>query len=111
MRTLKMILMKRHGFWAVPFLGLLIAGCAGKKGTEPQPTFSDLAPAAKAPIKPVFQQVTNQENAVVARPGDSLYTLGPGDRIEVEMIGRPNSRAETFVGPDGKIYYSLLPGQ
>src|SRR5262245_5604052 len=98
MRIPEMILSNRLGLLAVPFLALLAAGCAGKKGGESQGTFSDLNPA----VKPVFQHVTNQENVVLARPGDSLYTLGPGDRIEVEMIGRPNSRAETFVGPDGK---------
>jgi protein involved in polysaccharide export with SLBB domain len=36
--------------------------------------------------------------------------LGPGDRLEIEILGNPASRSLAVVGPDGKIYYSLLPG-
>ncbi len=43
-------------------------------------------------------------------PPSELFKLGPGDRIEVEMLGKPNSRAQLTVGPDGKVYYDLLPG-
>lgn len=39
-----------------------------------------------------------------------LFTLGPGDRIQVEIIGQPTSSSDVTVGPDGKIYYDLLPG-
>ena len=35
---------------------------------------------------------------------------GPGDSVEIEILGTPTSRAVTLVGPDGKIYYHLLPG-
>jgi protein involved in polysaccharide export with SLBB domain len=38
------------------------------------------------------------------------FTLGPGDKLEIEIIGDPTSRALVTVGPDGKIYYYLLPG-
>jgi polysaccharide export outer membrane protein len=44
------------------------------------------------------------------KTSDELFTLGPGDRIEVEVTGDPTSRVTTNVGPDGKIYYNLLPG-
>jgi polysaccharide export outer membrane protein len=40
----------------------------------------------------------------------NFYTLGPGDKIEIEILNEPTSRAMTTVGPDGKIYYHLLPG-
>src|SRR5262249_11551014 len=43
-------------------------------------------------------------------PAQSLFTLGPGDHVEIEIIGRPTSRTPVTVGPDGKIYYQLLPG-
>jgi protein involved in polysaccharide export with SLBB domain len=36
--------------------------------------------------------------------------LGPGDRLEIEILGDPISRTLTTVGPDGRIYYHLLPG-
>src|SRR5689334_8660359 len=38
------------------------------------------------------------------------FTLGPGDRIEVEILSDPASRSLLSVGPDGRIYYYLLPG-
>lgn len=44
------------------------------------------------------------------QPARDLFTLGPGDRIQVEIIGQPTSSDEVTVGPDGKIYYDLLPG-
>jgi protein involved in polysaccharide export with SLBB domain len=44
------------------------------------------------------------------QPDRNLFTLGPGDRIEIEIIGQPASRTEVAVGPDGKVYYDLLPG-
>lgn len=40
----------------------------------------------------------------------NFYTLGPGDRIEIEIMNEPASRAMTTVAPDGKVYYYLLPG-
>jgi len=38
------------------------------------------------------------------------FTLGPGDKIEVEILGDASTRAVLSVGPDGKIYFYLLPG-
>lgn len=43
-------------------------------------------------------------------PSDS-YRLGPGDRLEIQVAGDAGSMANTFVCPDGKLYYHLLPGQ
>lgn len=44
------------------------------------------------------------------RSSNAAATLGPGDVMEIEFIGEPTSRATVRVGPDGKIYYYLLPG-
>ena len=44
------------------------------------------------------------------QPDAQLLTLGPGDVIEVELLGVANSRSKMQVGPDGKIYFDLLPG-
>jgi len=38
------------------------------------------------------------------------FRLGPGDVLEIEVIGDGTTRATTTVGADGKIYYYLLPG-
>ena len=53
---------------------------------------------------------TNELHPELLRPSNAPFTLGPGDRLEIELLGTPNSRAVTSVGPDGKIYYYLLPG-
>jgi len=36
--------------------------------------------------------------------------LGPGDIIDIEALGDPAGPALLTVGPDGKVYFSLLPG-
>lgn len=53
---------------------------------------------------------TNRLDPDWLKPPDRPFTLGPGDRLEIEMFGEPASRATLTVGPDGKIYYYLLPG-
>src|ERR1043166_3702089 len=59
-----------------------------------------------------FQRValTNRIDKAWLQPPTEPYRLGPGDVIEVEVIGDANSRSSLLIGPDGKIYYSLLPG-
>ncbi len=44
------------------------------------------------------------------QPDRELFTLGPGDQIQAEILGRATSRVDLTVGPDGKIYFDLLPG-
>ena len=51
-----------------------------------------------------------QLDHVLLQPPKELFKLGPGDRILIEIINRPLSRTEVAVGPDGKVYYDLLPG-
>lgn len=43
-------------------------------------------------------------------PSPDFFRLGPGDILEVEIIGGKEVPTQVQVGPDGKIYYSLLPG-
>lgn len=44
------------------------------------------------------------------QPPKDLYRLGPGDIVEIESAGEGASTSTSVVGPDGKIYYALLPG-
>src|SRR5215813_2929359 len=84
-------------------LCLVVAGCAGEKPKKAAGGGSfapvDSRPAAAAltgvPIK-------NDLNPELLQPGKAAFTLGPGDAIEVEIIGHPASRALTVVGLDGK---------
>lgn len=82
---------------------VLWAGCAAnghRAGSYPAMTNSAFSKVT----------LTNQLSPELLRPTQDLFTLGPGDRIAVEIIGTPTSRALATVGPDGKLYYNLLPG-
>ena len=59
-----------------------------------------------------FSQVTltNQTEVNLLKPSPTPFTLGPGDRLEIEILGDPGSRTQATVGPDGKIYFHLLAG-
>jgi polysaccharide biosynthesis/export protein len=87
------------------FLALTIAGCASK---GPQKTsFSSLQGVGAAAT--TFA-MTNQVSPELLRPSSNFFTLGPGDRLEIEILGQPDSHAEALVGPDGRMYYHLAPG-
>jgi polysaccharide export outer membrane protein len=53
---------------------------------------------------------TNRISADWLQAPTNFYTLGPGDKLEIEIMNEPTSRAMTTVAPDGKVYYYLLPG-
>jgi protein involved in polysaccharide export with SLBB domain len=55
-------------------------------------------------------QSTNQVDPDLLAPPEDFYRLGPGDVIDIEVVGDPQSPASVLVGPDGKAYYSILPG-
>ena len=45
------------------------------------------------------------------QPPTEPFRLGPGDKIEIDLISNPNdTRTLCTVGPDGKVYFYLLPG-
>ena len=98
--------MKRTSF--VCFSGLLLVLLLGCKSTEPG--FNSRDPFASLDTNTAAVTLTNQLDSALLRPTDNLFTLGPGDSLDIEIAGTPSSRATTFVGPDGKIYYYLLPG-
>jgi protein involved in polysaccharide export with SLBB domain len=78
--------------------------------------YADLSPVDGAePVnRPASFSRVNMTNRVLRadwlKPPANRFTLGPGDRVEIESIGDPTSRTDTVVGPDGKIYFNLLPG-
>lgn len=43
-------------------------------------------------------------------PSPEFFRLGPGDVVDIEIITARELATSATVGPDGKIYYSLLPG-
>jgi polysaccharide biosynthesis/export protein len=91
------------------FSGLLLTLLLGCQSTE-KGRFVTRDPFGESDTNLALVTLTNQQNPELLRPADSLFTLGPGDAVEIEVGGAPASRAVTLVGPDGKIYYYLLSG-
>ncbi len=92
--------------WKLALL-LLVAAVSGCSHTDPRKLgFSSSANAVK--LTPAG--LTNQVNPDWLKPPNELFTLGPGDRLELEIMGEPASRTATVVAPDGKLYFNLLPG-
>lgn len=54
--------------------------------------------------------VTNRVAPELLQPPKDPFRLGPGDRIEVEILGELGTRTSVAVGPDGFIYYDLADG-
>src|ERR1700722_13105205 len=88
---------------------LLSIGC---KSTTPSPHFEATVSNASE-LKPVGAKMlvmTNQLDSALLHAPTNLFTLGPGDKLDIELFGETNSLTPTLVGPDGKIYFNLLPG-
>lgn len=90
--------------------GLFAGGCAetpmgpdahrGAPPSAPAPAEASLVPVSgAAPL-----------DAALLKPSTDVYQLGPGDQIDIEVMGTAGTAAVATVGPDGKIYYSILPG-
>jgi protein involved in polysaccharide export with SLBB domain len=102
--------------WLVLVTGwvvVLLVGCSTPKhrlsARPSSPTNSPLT-TNMAVAELITETVTNETDPVLLRSVTNFFTLGPGDRLEIEILGDPSTRASTLVGPDGKIYYYLLPG-
>src|SRR5437763_251388 len=79
---------------------IVLGGCVGVTARRPVPA----APVAVAESHGAI-------DAAWLKPSTAEFTLGPGDRLAIEVGGESTSRVETVVGPDGKIYYEMLPGR
>ncbi len=92
---------------AIGAVALLLSGCesypipTARSGTPlaPVAAFAVVQPAPTAPLDPALLQ-----------PGETVFRLGPGDQLDIEVMGDLSTRASVVVGPDGKIYYYMLPG-
>jgi polysaccharide biosynthesis/export protein len=98
--------MKR--IYCLALTGLILALVVGCRSTDRQ--FKSRGPFAAHATNLTAVTLTNQLTPDMLRAGDAVFTLGPGDSLEIEVLGTPASRVLTLVGPDGKIYFSLLPG-
>lgn len=97
----------KHVCCAATVLVLALAsGCL-----RPGPKFNPYIPSTYN--ESTFSQI-KLTNAVpkpeLLKPSPAFFTLGPGDKLDLEIIGDPMSKTQTTVGADGKIYFHLLPG-
>jgi polysaccharide biosynthesis/export protein len=90
------------------FILLLIAFFTGCQ--HPGPRFDPYEPEAVVPVEMQEVALEKQIRPEWLQPSTNFFTLGPGDQLELEVIGDPTTRTITAVGPDGKIYFYLLPG-
>lgn len=92
----------------VGILAAVLTGCEyqniGRKFQSPWT--GPEAPVVK--LSPV--NLTNRVDPAWLQQPTNLFTLGPGDKVDIRYMGETNFITATTVGPDGKIYYSLLPG-
>ncbi len=90
-------------------VALGFAGCAA-----PPPSFDPYAAhdaAASDVVKTSGAGGGGRIDPAMLVPDTSPYTVGPGDVMDVELLGSGEGPQKTFVGPDGKIYFHLLSGQ
>lgn len=87
-------------------VGLLFAaGCR----TAPSATFDAREPVASKGLATTVD-ARRQLDPMLLKPPTTPFTLGPGDVIDVEILGDAASHSQLSVGPDGKVYFNLLPG-
>jgi polysaccharide export outer membrane protein len=92
---------------SLPFLllMLLLSACRTKG-----PSFDPQAPTDTRGDGFTSVELPDRDTSSLLRKPAEPYRLGPGDAIDIEAIGEATGRSTVTVGPDGKIYYSLLPG-
>src|ERR1041385_6758620 len=86
-------------------LAVFFTGCKhtqGKFASLNEPTTTELAATAPATsaTAPTAVTISRQIDPAWLKPSPDLFTLGPGDRLEIEVIGDPASRSVTIVAPD-----------
>lgn len=96
-------------FFLATALGLsFLTSCAA---VRPGPSFDPRHGGAATSADPVKTRTTARILPSMLAPPTAAFTLGPGDVLDIELIGAPEGPQRTFVGPDGKLYFHLLSGQ
>jgi polysaccharide biosynthesis/export protein len=85
-------------------LALLLTGCQSRRLPMP-PTLQPVNNGIVASYTG-----TNRINPAWLQPPSEPFTLGPGDRLEIQIMGEGATKMTTIVAPDGKLYFDLLPG-
>src|ERR1051325_6733910 len=89
-------------------LALLSSACKHVEGNFAALNESASKAGADSAVAPVM--VSRKIDPAWLKPSPDLFKLGPGDRLEIEILGDPASRSITVVAPDGKLYFNFLEG-
>lgn len=96
-----------------PLLSLLaaasLASCSGT--SQPARKFDPLATSDATSADVVKTSLSRTLDPALLSPDPSPFRLGPGDVLDIELLGSGDGPQSTFVGPDGRIYFHLLDGQ
>ncbi|MCP5519268.1 MAG: polysaccharide biosynthesis/export family protein [Verrucomicrobiales bacterium] len=111
-RTLRAVGCARAGSAAaLALLSLLLGIGPGCRSSSSGAThFDPRAPRTRSLTNLFEVGLSNRFDPGWLDPPRVPYRLGPGDRVDIEVLGEGEGPAETFVGPDGRIYFHLLPG-
>ncbi|HUF61410.1 MAG TPA: SLBB domain-containing protein [Verrucomicrobiales bacterium] len=73
---------------------------------------ADATGAVDAGKDPTFATFSSgrRVTASMRSPNQRAFTLGPGDQIEIQLEGQPETIEQTLVMPDGLVYYYLAEG-
>ncbi len=95
-----------HHLLILAAAALGLASCATRTKT-----FDPYAAAGATSADVVKTTTSGRLAPAMLVPPLDPFTLGPGDVIDIELLGSGDGPQKTFVGPDGKIYFHLLSGQ
>jgi polysaccharide export outer membrane protein len=87
---------------------LVVTGCR-TRGPKFDPMVNESFNAAEGDF--ASAGLTNSLAASMLTPSTDPFRLGPGDVLEIETLGEGKNTVVVPVGPDGKIYYDILPAQ
>ena len=90
------------------FILLMLVVCAAGCTTFRGPDFDPRDPNDPTVVKDFT--LTNSILPDMLKPSTNEFRLGPGDHVEIELVGVNEPSTDTIVGPDGRVYFSLLSG-
>lgn len=99
--------------WAIlPVIWLVVGVLASGCRQVPDPTFDARATAGGPAAQVEFERLQAPAGLDPSwlEPSREPYRLGIGDILEIEITGVPGTRAETFIMPDGRLYFDLAGG-
>lgn len=90
----------------------MLALSVGCKNLGERKQFDPRDPVESMLEEEAFQSLESSRelDAAWLVPSEAPYRIGVGDWLEIEITGVGGSRSETFVMPDGRVYYDLAGG-